>query len=161
MFGDPQFWVLIAFIIFVGVVFNPIRKMLSTGLDTKIQEIKDRLDQAEILKNDTQLTLSEIKRKQNEVKKKINLINQEAKDKIILIEKDMESKLKDQMHKYNTLASIKIDQMVRDANIEIQEHISKTAIAATVSILHKKLNDEEKQKLINHSISELELVLNN
>ena len=41
MFNDPQFWVLIAFIIFIGVIFNPVRKTLYAGLDTKIQEIKD------------------------------------------------------------------------------------------------------------------------
>ena len=40
MFSDPQFWVFVAFIIFVGAIFNPVRKMLSTGLDSKIKEIK-------------------------------------------------------------------------------------------------------------------------
>ena len=83
MFSDPQFWVLIAFVIFVGAMFNPVRKIFSTNLDGKIQEIKNSIDQAEKLKNDTQLTLSEIKKRQNEVKEEIETIRQEAKDKII------------------------------------------------------------------------------
>ena len=62
MFNDPQFWVLIAFIIFIGIIFNPIRKILLASLDSKINDIKENIDQAEKLKNDTQQTLSEIKK---------------------------------------------------------------------------------------------------
>ena len=155
MFSDPQFWVFIAFIIFIGVIFNPVRKTLSTGLDSKIQEIKDSINQAEKVKNDSQITLSEIKKKQNEVKETINLLNKETKDKIAIIEENARAKLKEQMDKRNTLASIKIEQMTRDANTEIQQYITLTALSATVDILNKKLNDQEKQKLINQSINEL------
>jgi len=140
MFNDPQFWVFIAFIIFIGVIFNPARKMLSTSLDGKIQEIKNSIDEAEKLKKDTQLTLSEIKKRQNEVKDEISLIYQETKDKIIVIEKNASVKLKEQINKRNTLTSTKITQMIRDANIIFQEHITDTAIAAVINILEEKLN---------------------
>ena len=155
MFSDPQFWVFIAFIIFVGAIFNPVRKMLSTGLDSKIQEIKDSIDQAEKIKNDSQITLSEIKKRQNEVKETIDSIKKETKDKIKRIESNANAKLKEQINKRNALTSLKIDQMTRDANIEIQQYITLTAIAATIDILNKKLNDQEKQRLINQSINEL------
>ena len=42
--------------------------------------------------------------------------------------------------------------MTRDANSEIQKHIIQTAIIATINILEKKLDDKEKQNLINQSI---------
>ena len=57
--------------------------------------------------------------------------------------------------------AIKIDQMIRDANTEIQKHIIQIAISATVDILEKKLNNQEKQNLINQSVNELESVLKN
>ena len=155
MFSDTQFWVFIAFIIFIGVIFNPVRKTLSTGLDSKIQEIKDSINQAEKVKNDSQITLSKIKKRQNKVKETINLMNKETKDKIAIIEINARAKLKEQMDKRNALASIKIDQMTRDANTEILEYITLTAIASTIDILKKKLNDQEKQKFINQSINEL------
>jgi len=161
MFNDPQFWVFIAFIIFIGVIFNPARKMLSTSLDEKIQEIKNSIDEAEKLKKDTQLTLSEIKKRQNEVKDEISSIYQETKDRIIVIEKNASVKLKEQINKRNTLTSTKITQMIRDANIIIQEHITDTAIAAVINILEEKLNDQEKQSLIKQSISEVNLVIKN
>ena len=161
MFSDPRFWVFIAFIIFVGVMIKPVRKILSINLDNKIQEIKDSIDQAEKIKNDAQLALSEINKRQNEVKGEIDLIEQEAKEKITIIEKNAHTKLIDQINKRNALASVKIDQMTRDANTEIQKHITQIAISATVDILEKKLNDKEKQNLINQSVNELGSALKN
>ena len=161
MFSDPQFWVFIAFIIFIGVMIKPVRKILSINLGDKIQEIKDSIDQAEKIKNDAQLALSEIKKRQNEIKGEIDLIEQEAKEKITMIEKNAHTKLIDQINKRNALASVKIDQMTRDANTEIQKHITQIAISATVNILEKKLNDKEKQNLINQSVNELGSALKN
>ena len=161
MFSDPQFWVFIAFIIFIGVMIKPVRKILSINLGDKIQEIKDSIDQAEKIKNDAQLALSEVKKRQNEVKGEIDLIEQEAKVKITIIEKNAHTKLIDQINKRNALASVKIDQMTRDANTEIQKHITQIAISATVNILEKKLNDKEKQNLINQSVNELGSALKN
>ena len=161
MFSDPQFWVFIAFIIFIGVMIKPVRKILSNNLGDKIQEIKDSIDQAEKIKNDAQLALSEIKKRQNEVKGEIDLIEQEAKEKITIIENNVHTKLIDQINKRNALASVKIDQMTRDANTEIQKHITQIAISATVNILEKKLNDKEKQNLISQSVNELGSALKN
>ena len=142
-------------------MIKPVRKILSINLGDKIQEIKDSIDQAEKIKNDAQLTLSEIKKRQNEVKVEIDLIGQEAKEKITIIEKNAHTKLIDQINKRNSLASVKIDQMTRDANTEIQKHITQIAISATVKILEKKLNDKEKQNLINQSVNELGSALKN
>ena len=161
MFSDPRFWVFIAFIIFIGIMIKPVRKILSINLGDKIQEIKDSIDQAEKIKYDAQLALSEIKKRQNEVKVEIDLIEQEAKEKITIIEKNAHTKLIDQINKRNALASVKIDQMTRDANTEIQKHITQIAISATVNILEKKLNDKEKQNLINQSVNELGSALKN
>ena len=161
MFNDPQFWVFIAFIIFIGVIFKPVRKIFSNGLDVKIQEIKHNINEAEKLKNEAQLTLSEIKKRQNEVKGEIDSINQDAKNKIAIIEKNTYAKLKNQMSKLDTLASIKIDQIVRETNTEIQKYITQIAISTTISILEKKLDDNEKQNLINQSVTELNSVLKN
>ena len=161
MFSDPQFWVFIAFIIFIGIIFNPIRKILSVGLDNKIKDIKDSIDQAEKLKNDTQQSLSEIKKRQNEVKIEIKNIQEEAKHKISMIEDSTQTKLKEQINKRNELAKIKIEQLTREANSDVHQYIAQTAITATIDILEKKLNEKEKQNQINKSLTELISALKN
>ena len=161
MFSDPQFWVAVAFVTFIAAIFNPVRKILTTNLDAQIKEIKDKIDEAEHLKNETQLTLSEVKKRQNDVQVEIKDIHKEAGKKVKQLEDIAETKLKDQIAKRQVLAEAKIDQLTRDANNEIQSHISSTAISATIAILEQKLNTKEKQNLINQSINELGTALKN
>jgi len=161
MFSDPQFWVAIAFFAFIAAVFNPVRKILTTNLDTQIKDIKDKIEEAENLKNETQVTLSEVKKRQNDVQIEIQDIHKEAEKKVKQLEENTESKLKDQIAKRQILAEAKIDQLTRDANNIIQSHISSTVIAATIAILKHKLNKQEQQKLIDKSIEELGSALKN
>jgi len=161
MFADPQFWVAIAFIIFLAAIFNPIRKILSTTLNSKIQDIKKSIEEAENIKNEVQNNLSDLKKRQNDVQIEIDNIHKDAKAKIGILESQAEEKLKEKIDKRNLLAAAKIKQMTRDANAAIQSHISRKAIDAAVSILIKKLDPDEKQNLINHSIKELSSAFKN
>jgi len=159
MFADPQFWVAIAFVIFLLAIFNPVRKILISSLDLKINEIKKNIEEAENLKSETQDTLSDIKKRQNDVKVEIELINSESKEKIKILETRAQEKLQENINKRELLAKAKIEQITRDANTMIQEHITDTAISASLKLLEKKLNPEEKQNLIDQSIKDFRSVL--
>mgnify|MGYP003956073967 CR=1 FL=1 len=161
MFSDPQFWVAVAFVAFIIAIFNPVRKILTSNLDTPIKQIKDSIEEAENLKNETQVTLSEIKQRQKDVQVEIKSIHDEAKNKVKQLELNAEQRLKEQIEKKKILANAKIDQLTRDANSSIKTHITSTAIEATISLLQKKINDQEKQKMIDRSINELSSVLKN
>ena len=161
MFVVPQFWVAIAFIIFLAVIFNPIRKILGTALNSKIQDIKNSIEEAENIKDETQNTLSDLKKRQNDVQIEIENIHKEAKEKIKMLELQAEEKLKEKIDKRNLLATAKVEQMTKDANAVIQRNISQTAIEAALTILKKKLDQDEKQNLINRSIKELSSVFKN
>ena len=161
MFSDPQFWVFVAFVIFIVAIFKPVRNILASGLDDKINEIKNSIDQAEEIKNEAQQTLSKIQKRQNEIKQEIQVIQNEAKEKINYLEHRSNQKLKEQIKKRNILAKVKIEQMTRDANIQVKQYLIHNSIKATVSMLEKKLDTSKKQKLINQSIIELNSVLKN
>ena len=161
MFSDPQFWVAVAFVAFIAAIFNPVRKILTSSLDAQIKDIRNKIDEAENLKNETQRTLSEIRKRQNDVQIEIQDIHKDAEKKVKQLEENAEVKLKDQIAKRQILAEAKIDQLTRDANNLIQSHISSTAIAATISILQQKLDNQEQQKLIDKSIEELGSALKN
>ena len=161
MLSDPQFWVAVAFIIFIIAIFNPVRKILTSSLDGKINEIKTSIEEAENLKNETQVILGDIKKRQNEVELEIKDINLAAKETIKNLESQAQKKLSEQSTKRELIAKAKIDQMARDANISIQLQITQTSIEAAVTLLEKKLNQEEKQGLINQSITDIGLVLKN
>ena len=161
MLSDPQFWVAVAFVIFIIAIFNPVRKILTSSLDGKINEIKTSIEEAENLKNETQVILGDIKKRQNEVELEIKDINLAAKETIKNLESQAQKKLSEQSTKRELIAKAKIDQMASDANISIQHHITQTSIEAAIKLLEKKLNQEEKQGLINQSIKDIGLVLKN
>jgi len=161
MFSDPQFWVAVAFIAFIAAVFNPVRKILTSNLDAQIKQIKNSIDEAENLKNETQVTLSEIKKRQKDVQTEILSINEEAKNKVSQLELNAKQKLKDQIEKRQILATSKIDQLTRDVNNEIQVHITSVAIEAMTNVIKQNLNEREKQKILDSSIDDLGTVLKN
>lgn len=161
MFHDPQFWVFIAFIIFIVLIFKPVKKLLISNLDIKINEIKNTINEAEELKKEAQKALSEIKKRQNDLKKEILIIEENARNKIHLIEKEHTQKLNDQIHKRQNLSKIKIDQIARDANSEIQQYISESVIIVVRDIIEKKLDPYLKEQLIDNSIDEIKTILKN
>ena len=161
MFSDPQFWVAVSFILFIAAIFNPVRKMLISSLDTQINEIKTKIKESENLKNEAQKTLSELKRREAEVEKEIQKFKTDAENKITELKNLSSKKLSDQIDKKKILAENRIEQLLRDTNQNIKSYIVDVAIEATTDILKTSLSKDKKAELINDSINDLNRVLKN
>ena len=161
MFSDPQFWVAISFLLFILVIFNPVRKILITSLDSQINDIKNKIEEAENIKNEASRTLKEIKIRENEVQSEIKKLKSESEKKITELKELSSKKLLDQIDKRKLLADIKIEQVLRDTNFSIKNYISDTAIKSSLYILNNNLSDEKKSEILNNSITELKNVLKN
>lgn len=161
MFSDPQFWVAVAFILFIAAIFNPVRKILTSSLDSQIDEIKNKINESENLKKDAEKALSELKLRQQEVQKEIKALNDNAENKIIKLEEQAKQKINDQIEKRKILAENKIEQLLRDANLSIKKYISDTAINTAVNILNNNLTPEKKSSLIDDSIKQVNFLFKN
>ena len=159
MFSDPQFWVAVSFFLFIAAIFNPVRKMLISNLDSQINDIKLKIDEAENLKNEAQKTLSELKIREAEVEKEINELKINSEKKINELNELSQKKLSEQITKRKILAENKIEQFVRETNIYIKNYISNEAINATIHIYNNNLSKEKKSNLINDSVKELNDIL--
>ena len=159
MFSDPQFWVAVSFFLFILAVFNPVRKILKSSLDTQISEIKKNIEETESLKNEAHKTLTELETRKNEVQKEIKELKISTENKISELKESYSKKLTDQIEKRKVLAESKIEQFVRETNISVKNFISNSAIEATTRILNNNLSSEKKSDLINESIKELNTVL--
>ena len=159
MFSDPQFWVAVSFFLFILAIFNPVRKILKSSLDSQISEIKKNIEETENLKNEAHKTLTELETRKNEVQKEIKDLKLSTENKISELKESYSKKLTDQIEKRKVLAESKIEQFIRETNISIKNFISNSAIEATTSILNNNLSSEKKSDLINDSIKELNSVL--
>ena len=161
MFADPQFWVAVSFILFIAAIFNPVRKILASSLDAQINDIKNKIDEVENLKNEAQKALDEIKDREAKVEKEIQNLKSESEKRIADLKNISSSKLSDQIDKRKILAENKIGQLVRDTNNSIKNYISSVAIEATKNILLQNLSKDKKSALIEESITEFNSVLKN
>jgi len=159
MFSDPQFWVAVSFFLFILAIFNPVRKILKSSLDSQISEIKKNIEETENLKNEAHKTLTELETRKNEVQKEIKELKISTENKISELKESYSKKLADQIEKRKVLAESKIEQFVRETNISVKNFISNSAIEATTRILNNNLSSEKKSDLINESIKELNTVL--
>ena len=161
MFSDPQFWVAVSFILFIAAIFNPVRKILTSSLDAQINDIKNKLDDAENIKNEAQKALDELKEREAKVEKEIQNLKLESEKRIVAFKDRSASKLTDQIEKRKILAENKIEQLIRDTNNSIKNYISNVAIEATRNILLQNLSKDKKSDLIEESITEFNSVLKN
>ncbi len=161
MFSDPQFWVAVSFILFIAVIFNPVRKILTSSLDAQIKDIKNKIDEVENLKNEAQKALDELRERESKVEKEIQNLKLESEKRIAELKDISATKLTDQIEKRKILAENKIEQLVRDTNNSIKNYISSVAIEATRNILVQNLSKDKKSSLIKESITEFNSVLKN
>ena len=161
MFSDPQFWVAVSFILFIAAIFNPVRKILTSSLDAQINDIKNKLDDVENIKNEAQKALDELKVRETKVEKEIQNLKLESEKRIVAFKDTSASKLTDQIEKRKILAENKIEQLIRDSNNSIKNYISSVAIEATRNILLQNLSKDKKSDLIEESITEFNSVLKN
>ena len=159
MFSDPQFWVAVSFILFIAAIFNPVRKILTSSLDAQINDIKNKLDDVDNIKNEAQKALDELKGREAKVEKEIQNLKLESEKRIAALKDKSASKLTDQIEKRKILAENKIEQLIRDTNNSIKNYISSVAIEATRNILLQNLSKDKKSDLIEESISEFNSVL--
>ncbi len=159
MFSDPQFWVAVSFIIFIGVIFNPVRKVLTSSLDSQINEIKNKIEESEKIKLEAQNTLSELKTREAEVGKEIKELKINSEKKISELKELSSKKLTEQIEKRKLLAENKIDQLVRETNLSIKNYIADASIDATTYLLFNNLTDNNKSDLINESLVDLNNIL--
>ena len=161
MFSDPQFWVAVSFVLFIAAIFNPVRKILITSLDSQIQQIKNQLNESENIKNEAQKTLSELKSREIKVETEIQELKINSEKRISELKQLSSKKLSEQIEKRKILAENKIEQQMRDINLSIKHYISDSAIEAASHILKNSLTENKKSDLIAESIKELNNVLKN
>ena len=75
---NATLWVAISFVIFVFLVFKPLKNMMLTSLDKKIAELKHQLEESKKLKEDADKLFTEQKKNTKKTLVKIKKLNEDA-----------------------------------------------------------------------------------
>jgi F0F1-type ATP synthase membrane subunit b/b' len=79
---DEHFWLAVCFIIFVYLAYRPVRNAIIKSLDSKIDIIKARVSEAELLRKEAMDILAKAENEINQLESIKNKILEEAKETV-------------------------------------------------------------------------------
>ena len=156
MFQDPTFWVLVAFIGFVGVlVYFKVPGMVIKGLDARAEKIKADLEDADALLREAQGLLASYQKKQREAADEAQEIKARAKEEGKRIVENGRARLEDSLQRREKLAMDRITQAEASALDEIRARTVDIALDATRDLLADNLSDHKANAMLDDAIKEL------
>lgn len=152
---SPTFWVAIAFVVFVIVVFKPLRNAATGALDDKIAQIRNEIEEAQRLREEAQSTLASYQLKQRDAAQEVEAMMAQAKSEAEAHRKNAEAALATMLKRQEQSAMEKIQQAEASAVQEIRDRAVTVALAATVTLLEEKLAGASGDALIDDAIKAL------
>ncbi|MBV9862533.1 MAG: F0F1 ATP synthase subunit B [Alphaproteobacteria bacterium] len=155
MFGDPEFWVLIAALIFIGVAWRPGRKALLGSLDARAARIRDELDEARRLREDAERLLGDYQRREREAAAEAAAIVAHARAEAERVVERSARELEQALQRRQLLAQERIAQAEARALSEIRSLAADVAIAAARQVIVAELDESRAAQLLDAAIAEL------
>ncbi len=155
MFSTPEFWVLVAFVIFVALVWKPAGKAIAAGLDGHSAKVRTELEEARRLREEAQRTLADFQRKQTEALSEADAIVAHAKMDAERLKRTAEQELTQQIARRRQLALDRIAQAEAQALAEVRATTVEVAMAATRKLLVDNIDRTKADALIEQAAQEL------
>jgi F-type H+-transporting ATPase subunit b len=151
----PEFWVSVAFVIFVASVFKPVGKILVNALDGRALKIKNELGEALRLKEEAQALLASYQRKQREVVEEAESIIKEAEAEAKRIARDSEIELDNALNKRVEVAMQKIAAYEAAVIQQVKNNSVDIAISTVRAMVIDNINKDVAEGLITHAIVDM------
>jgi|TARA_B110000438_G_C15652738_1_gene580277 F-type H+-transporting ATPase subunit b len=157
---DATFWVAVSFFIFIGIlIYFKIPQKVENVLNESINSIKNQVVEAEKLKEEAKIILSEhekrISNSKAEIKKMITTANDNAEKNII----KTNSNFHNMMENRKKAADQRIKQMRDQAFRDIKNTAVKITIQSVERLLKNSIDKNKLDKLYLSSLEETKLAL--
>jgi F-type H+-transporting ATPase subunit b len=161
MFEDPEFWVLLAFVIFIGVLVKfGVPKMALSALDERSARIKQALDEAQRLRSEAQAVLAQYQKKREEAEKEAQAIIVSARVEAERLAGEAKGKVEEFVARRTKMAESKIAQAEAQALADVRAAAADAAVTAAEKILVQTTHGAAAESLIAKGISDLKAKLN-
>jgi len=155
LFGDPEFWVLLAVAVFVVAVWKPVRRTIFGALDSRAARIRDELGAAASLREEAQQALAAYQRQRQAAAAEAAAIIAHAKEEAERIAAQSLRDLEETLRRRETLAQERIAQEEAKALVEIRAIAADVAISAARQVITASLDERRGGALIDDAIAEL------
>lgn len=151
--GNTDFVVLIAFLVFVGVlVYFKVPSMLGGMLDKRADTIRGELDEARALREEAQTILAEFERKQKDVSEQAKTIVTQARTDAEAAAEHAKEELQKSIARRLQAAEDQIKSAEDSAVREVRDSAISVAVAAAAKVVADGLSEADASALIDQSI---------
>ena len=155
LFADAEFWVLLAVVVFLIIVWKPGRRAIIGALDARAQRIKQELDAARNLREEAQQALAAYRKRQQEGAAEAQSIITHAKEEAERIAAQSLRDLDETLRRRQVLAQERIAQEEAKALAEIRSIAVDVAISAARQVIAASLDERRGAAMIDDAIAAL------
>lgn len=157
---NTNFIVLLAFILFIGVLFYfNVPKLLGGMLDKRAETIRSELDEARKLREEAQSILASYERRQKEVQEQADRIVESARKEAEAEAAKARDALEVTVARRLAAAEEQIASAQSSAERAVRDKAIKVAVSAARSVIASQMTAASAGKLIDSAISEVEAKL--
>jgi F-type H+-transporting ATPase subunit b len=161
MFAAPEFWVLVSFVLFIGLlVYYKIPNTLAKALDGRADRIRTELDEARRLREEAQQILADYQRKQRDAEKEVEDIIAVARREAEFYAEESRKALNESLQRRLKLAEEKIARAEDQAVKDIRSTAVDAAVAAAELLITRELKGKSAESLVDKSIRDVSTKLN-
>ncbi len=155
LLADPEFWVLVAAVIFVAAVWKPARKALLGSLDERAARIRAELDEAQKLREEAEQLLAQYQQREREAAAEAEAIVAHAREEAERIAAQSSRDLDEAVARRQRLAEERIAQAEAKALDEIRAVAVDVAIGAAREVIVAQIDEERGAALLDAAIAAL------
>lgn len=161
MLGLAEFWVAVAFVVFLLIlVYYKVPRLVAKALDDRAEAIRKELDEARRLREEAQALLADYQKKHRNVGQEADAILEQARREAEAFANETRAALKDTLERRTRLAEDKIARAEAQAVDEVRASAIDVAVAAAERILREKMAGSGGAALIDQNIRDLKGRLN-
>jgi len=158
---EAEFWVAVAFVIFIGVLgYFRVHELLLKSIDDRRERIKAEFDEARRLKAEAEALLATYRRKQQEAEPEAQAIVAGARTEAERLAAEAEAKIEEFVVRRTKMAENKIAQAEAQALADVRSAAAEVAVAAAKTILTRTVKDKVADNLVAKGIEDFKGKLN-
>jgi F-type H+-transporting ATPase subunit b len=154
-FAEQEFWVLVAALIFLALVWKPAKRLLIGGLDARAERIRGELETARRLRDEAEAALAAYRQQERRGVAEAEEIVAHATAEAQRIARQSALDLERTLQRRRQLAAERIAQEEQKALAEIRAFAVDIAVAAARRVIAAELDEPRGAALIDAAIAAL------
>lgn len=161
MLHEAEFWVGVAFVIFLGIAWKMgAFRTITSGLDARGKRIRAELDEARRLREEAAAVLADYQRRRGEAEREAEDLVASAREEAERIAREAHERMADFVTRRTAAAEAKIAQAEAQAAQQVRAAAADAAIRISENVLREELRGGAGQELIGRSLGEIRGRLN-